>query len=453
MKHIHLVPSMFAVLHDPVTGRPAAEHPAVCRALLGAQLAELMISGRLATAGGRVVVTGRRAAAGADPTGTFVVETLACRGAAQTVRSWVEALGDIVHDRVAQDLVNAGRIRREPGPPGAPCWPATDPTRGARARAELRHMVAEPRAFDLPGAVAVACLLAAGVDGVFGADPVPVADLIAALPPDLAALVGALGAPPAAAGPAHPSRFAGSRLVVESAAMRRRRDDPADGPGPDGLRERHDAAAALVAADRPHEAVPLLERAVAEADHALGPQHPDTLVAEGNLAVAYLAAGRPDVGIPLLADTLDDRERTLGADHPVTLTARDVLASVHRTAGRPAEAIAHYRAVVTRRTRVLGPAHPHTLTSRLGAALSRADGGDVRGALELLGSALRDAVDGCGPAHPVTVAIRGAQAACLATAGRPAEARVAYDRAARDSAACLGRAHPDTLALQAARPG
>lgn len=448
MKHTHLVPSLFSVLHDPVTGRPAADHPAVCRALLGGQLAGLMISGRLAMDGDRVVGTGRRAAEGADPTGAFVVETLAHRGAGQPVRSWITALGGILHDRVAQDLVNAGRVRREQSrlPRSAPRWPATDPARGARARLELRHMVAEPRAFDLPGAAAVACVLAAGVDGVFGSGPALLADLLAACPTDLAALVGGLADPPPAPRTPGPTRFAGSRLVVESAAMQHREADPAGGP----LRDRHDAAAALVGSGRSQEAVPVLERAVAEASFALGPQHPDSLVAEGNLAVAYLAAGRPDVGIPLLVDTLDDRERTLGADHPVTLTARDVLASVHRTAGRPAEAIVHYRHVVTHRTRVLGPAHPHTLTSRLGMALSRADDGDLRGALTLLGSALREAVDGCGPAHPVTVAIRGAQAACLASAGRPVEARTEYDRAARDAAAGLGRTHPDTLALQAA---
>jgi hypothetical protein len=448
MKYTHLVPSLFSVLHDPETGRPAAGHPAVCRALLGGQLAELMIAGRLAMDGERVVVTGRRAADGADPTGTFVVETLAHRGAGQSVRSWIAALGGTLHDRVAQDLVNAGRIRREQPrlPLGAPRWPATDPARGARARLELRHMVAEPQAFDL--AVAVACVLAVGVDGVLRADPALLAELVAALPTDLAALVGCLT--DLAPVPAGATRFAGSRLVVESAAMQRRVGDPAGGPRPAGLRDRHDAAAALVGAGRPQEAVPLLERAVAEAGHALGPQHPDTLVAEGNLAVAYLAAGRPDVGIPLLVDTFDDRERTLGADHPVTLTARDVLASVHRTAGRPAEAIAHYQHVVAHRTRVLGPAHPHTLTSRLGMALSRADDGDLRGALALLGSALREAVDGCGPAHPLSVAIRGAQAACLASAGRPVEARTEYDRAARDAAAGLGRTHPDTLALRAA---
>ncbi|MHA6782309.1 tetratricopeptide repeat protein [Pseudonocardia saturnea] len=449
MKHTHLVPSLFSALHDPVTGRPAADHPTVCRALLAGQLAELMISGRLAMDGGRVVVTGRAAAEGADPTGTFVVETLAHRGPGQPVRSWIAALGGVLHDRVAQDLVDAGRVRREQPrlPRTALRWPATDPVRGARARLELRHMVAEPRAFDLPGATAVACVLAAGVEGVFESDPALLADLLAALPTDLSALIGGL-ADPTAMEPT--TRFAGSRLVVESAVMQRRGDDPAGGSGTAGLRQQHDAAAALVDAGRPQEAVPVLERAVAEAGQALGPQHPDTLVAEGNLAVAYLAAGRPDVGIPLLVDTLDDRERTLGADHPVTLTARDVLASVHRTAGRPAEALAHYQLVVDGRTRVLGPSHPHTLTSRLGTALSLADDDDLRDALAVLGSALRDAVDACGPAHPVTVAIRGAQAACLASAGRPVEARTEYDRAARDAAAGLGRTHPDTLALEAA---
>ncbi|QJY48302.1 tetratricopeptide repeat protein [Pseudonocardia broussonetiae] len=456
MKHTDLVPNLFTVLHEPVTGRPAAPHAVVCGALFSAQVCALVVAGRLALDGDGLAVTARRPPrpGAGDPTGDLVVEAVAHARAARDLRSWSSALGGVVHDRVAEELVEAGVVRRE-APRRlrpTPRWPAADPLRAGRARMELDQMAADPRSFDLPGAVAVACLLAAGVDDVLVTGSGLVDELVAELPPDVGAVVTALARTPVLPMPGG-GRFTGSRLLVESAVLRRRAADPTAWTDRRHLRERHDAGAALVAAGRADEAVPVLEQAVAEAVHGLGPVDPDALVAEGNLAVAYLAAGRPEVGIPLLVDTLEDRERTLGPDHPVALTARDVLAAVHRTAGRPAEALAHYALVVAHRTRVLGAAHPHTLTSRLGAGLSHADDGDARAAVAELGSALRDAVEGCGPAHPVTVALRGALAECLESAGRPVEARSEFDRAARDAESALGPAHPDTEALRDALTG
>ncbi|GAA3236178.1 hypothetical protein GCM10017691_34170 [Pseudonocardia petroleophila] len=449
MKHTHLVPSVFTVLHDPVTGRAATGPRAVRAALFGAQLVSLMVAGRIAVEGDRVVVVGRRGPRHDDPVGDLVVAAVAAPGEPRGVREWAGDLGGAVHDRTAEDLVDAGVLRWE-APRRlrtAPRWPAADPVRAVRARLELEQRVADPGSFDLPGAVVLALVLAAGADDVLVTGSGFLDELVAELPAGPAAVVTALAEVPVRAMPGG-GRFAGARLLVEGAVMQRRAEAPHARPGRSGLRERHDAGAALVAADRPHDAVPVLEEVVAEAVHDLGATDPDTLVAEGNLAVAYLAAGRPGSGIPLLVDTLDDRERTLGADHPLALTARDVLAAVHRTADRPAEALAHYLLVVAHRTRVLGAAHPDTLTSRLGAGLSHADDGDTRAALVVLGSALRDAQETWGPGHRTTVAIRAALAHCLDAAGRPVEARTEYDRAARDAADGLGPAHPDTAALR-----
>lgn len=448
MKYNHLVPSLFTVLHDPVTGRAVAGYRTVRAALVGAQLAGLVIAGRLAVEDGRVVAVGRRDPHRDDPVGDVVVAAVA--DGSRDVRYWAGALGDTVHDRTARALVDAGVLRRETARlrPGSR-WPAADPVRAARARLELAQRVADPASFDLPGAVALACLLAVGADGGLAPGSGFVEELVAELPAGPAAVVMALAEVPVRPMPGG-GRFAGSRLVVEAAVVQRRADAPADRPGRAALRARHDAAAALVPVGRAGEAVPLLEEVVAEAAHDLGPADPDALTAEGNLAVAYLAAGRPGSGIPLLVEVLEERERTLGADHPLALTARDVLASVHRAAGRPAEALAHYGPVVEHRSRVLGPAHPDTLTSRLGAGLAHAEDGDPRTALAVLTDALRDALAARGPGHRGTVAIRGALAACLDLAGRRFEARSEYDRAARDAAAGLGPADPDTQALRAA---
>jgi hypothetical protein len=60
--------------------------------------------------------------------------------------------------------------------------------------------------------------------------------------------------------------------------------------------------------------------------------HPSTLAFRNNLAGTYRAAGRAAEAIPLLERTLADRERVLGADHPSTLTSRNNLASAYQEA-------------------------------------------------------------------------------------------------------------------------
>ena len=56
--------------------------------------------------------------------------------------------------------------------------------------------------------------------------------------------------------------------------------------------------------------------------------HPDTLESQNDLAMRSLAAGRTAEAIPLLERTLADCERVLGADHPWTKGAREGLAAL-----------------------------------------------------------------------------------------------------------------------------
>jgi hypothetical protein len=63
------------------------------------------------------------------------------------------------------------------------------------------------------------------------------------------------------------------------------------------------------------------------------------MAARHNLADAYRSAGRLDEAIPLLERTVADHERLLGADHPATLTARNNLADAYQSARRLEEAV------------------------------------------------------------------------------------------------------------------
>jgi tetratricopeptide (TPR) repeat protein len=102
----------------------------------------------------------------------------------------------------------------------------------------------------------------------------------------------------------------------------------ADHPNPDTLRSRNNRAMGYQAAGRTAEAIPLLERTLADCERVLGADHPDTLTSRNNLAMSYRAAGRTAEAIPLLERTLADCERVLGADHPDTRAAREDLAAL-----------------------------------------------------------------------------------------------------------------------------
>jgi hypothetical protein len=59
-----------------------------------------------------------------------------------------------------------------------------------------------------------------------------------------------------------------------------------------------------------------------------GTDHPDTLIARNNVAMAYRDAGRSVEAIPLLERALADCERVLGANHPNTKVVRENLAAL-----------------------------------------------------------------------------------------------------------------------------
>ena len=63
----------------------------------------------------------------------------------------------------------------------------------------------------------------------------------------------------------------------------------------------------------------------------LGPGHTDTLTSRTNLAHAYHTACRYTEAQALFERTLADAERALGPDHPLTRTARENLAAATRT--------------------------------------------------------------------------------------------------------------------------
>jgi tetratricopeptide (TPR) repeat protein len=82
------------------------------------------------------------------------------------------------------------------------------------------------------------------------------------------------------------------------------------------------------------EAFRIAEQAVALAEKALGPGHPDTLLCVNNLGFLYDTQGRYGEAEPLLKRALTGREKALGPEHPATLTSVNNLGYLYQAQGR-----------------------------------------------------------------------------------------------------------------------
>jgi tetratricopeptide (TPR) repeat protein len=76
------------------------------------------------------------------------------------------------------------------------------------------------------------------------------------------------------------------------------------------------------------EAEPLLKRAMAISEKALGPDHPGVAISLNNLAGLYRAQGRYGEAAPLYERALAISEKALGPQHPTTKAIRENLRSM-----------------------------------------------------------------------------------------------------------------------------
>jgi tetratricopeptide (TPR) repeat protein len=217
---------------------------------------------------------------------------------------------------------------------------------------------------------------------------------------------------------------------------------------PDTVTARDCLAAAYQAAGRAAEAIPLYEQNLGACERLLGADHPRSLNSRSSLAVAYAGAGRLSEAIPLLERTVAGRERVLGPDHPDTVNSQNNLAAAYRDAGRVAKAIPLLERTVAGRERMLGPGHPDTLTSQNNLAAAYRDAGWVAEAIPLLEETVADQERVLGPNHLRTVATRHNLANAYLDVGRVAEAIPLHEQTLAACEAQLGVDHPKTQAAQ-----
>jgi hypothetical protein len=161
--------AFFLLVHDPFTGKLLISEDLLGCGLVGAQLCDLMIAGRLQMVDGRVTAidTGE---VGADDIPQFVVDSIARQPDTHVVRTWTENLGPLLLELVARDIVGSGVLRRETGGGllrrRADRFPAVDLLKAAAPKVRLEHALRNPQELDLALGFLAALVWALGVDRI-----------------------------------------------------------------------------------------------------------------------------------------------------------------------------------------------------------------------------------------------------------------------------------------------
>ena len=160
------------LVHDEFSGRPRCSADLLRCGLVGAQLAELVIAGRMGVAEGRLHPLDADPLGNARPAAEYVMECVLAQPRHHTVRTWTDNLGEPLHEMVVTELVDDGVIRRESGGFGrrrTERYPALDLLRAAAPKARFERMITTPRELDLAGAFTIAMVWALGVEAVLDA--------------------------------------------------------------------------------------------------------------------------------------------------------------------------------------------------------------------------------------------------------------------------------------------
>jgi hypothetical protein len=190
-----LAARLFLILHDPFNGRCVVSPMALRCALVGAELAELVLNRRV-TMVDELVLLGAPSAPGSDALSAFVVGAIARQPEPYGVPTWLAAIGDAVAELVAARLVEAQILTRsKSGPRRRGRFPATDLLAAAGPLVRLEHMVRKPAECDIAGAACATLVAAVGAGRVLQGSSSRrqlrrrLAAVAETLPPDLLSLV------------------------------------------------------------------------------------------------------------------------------------------------------------------------------------------------------------------------------------------------------------------------
>jgi hypothetical protein len=168
MERDELAAGFFLIAHDEFSGKLRIARDRLGHGLVAAELAQLLIAGRIAIADGRVVLTDSYAPEPND-VDRYVLDTVQRHQSVRSVRAWVESLAEPLYELIARRLEDMGIVRREAGGglvrrrPDR--FPGVDLLTAARPRMRLERMIRSPKELDLPGAFTISLLWTLGADG------------------------------------------------------------------------------------------------------------------------------------------------------------------------------------------------------------------------------------------------------------------------------------------------
>ncbi|HET6855767.1 MAG TPA: serine/threonine-protein kinase [Streptomyces sp.] len=214
------------------------------------------------------------------------------------------------------------------------------------------------------------------------------------------------------------------------------------------LNSRHNAGLSLGRLGRWTEAGEVHRAVAVEREHALGPDHPDTLASHYEVGFTLSRTGRAADALREFGRVADGRERIMGPDHPETLAARQEMAYVLGQLGRHFEAHQVYAAVLASRERTMGPEHPDTLRCRHNLAFNLSRLGRLEDSYRMAHEVAAARTRVLGATHPDTLVTQYEVAYALGQLGRWSEALQTYRDVAAARAQALGADHPDTLSAR-----
>ncbi len=179
------------------------------------------------------------------------------------------------------------------------------------------------------------------------------------------------------------------------------------------------------------EALPLLQRALAIREKALGSDHADTATSLNML----------------FQSSLTIKERLLGPDHPDTATGLNSLADLYVDQGAYEHAEPLFQRAIAIREKILGPNHPDTASSLNSLADLYVDQGAYEHAEPLFQRTLVIREHLLGPEHPDTASSLNSLADLYADLDKYEQAEVLFRRALTIRERVLGPDHPKTRLL------
>jgi Golgi phosphoprotein 3 GPP34 len=154
------------ILHDPFSGRCAVSPMGLRCVLVGAELAELILNGRIAMVN-ELIRPGEASAPGTDALSAFVVGAINRQREHYPVPVWLAAIGDAVAELVAARLVEVGILARTKSPVRRRGrFPAINLLAAAGPRVRLEYMLRMPEDADVAGATCAALVDAVGAGRV-----------------------------------------------------------------------------------------------------------------------------------------------------------------------------------------------------------------------------------------------------------------------------------------------